>query len=216
MTIHHEPDRILVIRDVVDMYWAMRIFGNVCALAGNYQETWKEGEVLMTHLDDFSSYTDEGLRKALLQPADQQVVWLEKNDTATRSRMIEPTRAPTKMPWGLALRQARQELHYQWNARPGGMIVSGETAMGLQEVVPGSRYPGDSNPVGAPVPPPQPRVNQVGDLVGAPRTKRGRGQRLPQGSAQVSTGDQANTSTNSTPHLRPNTCANPTSKQIMP
>ena len=91
---------ILVISNVVDMYWAMEIYGNTCGLAGNYMVEYNGQQVLMAHIDDFTHYAKDGLRKALLQPVSGQLAWLERNDTATRSRMIELTRAPTRMPWG--------------------------------------------------------------------------------------------------------------------
>ena len=142
----HEPNRVLSIESVVDIYWALRTWAYACGLAGNYETDFDGKKVLMAPFTTFIDYADESLRKALLQAPGTQLQWLERNDTATRSRMMQLTRSPTKMPWGAALELSLKELSNLWNSLPSNVLLTqGDAATSLREVVPGRSNIGDSD-----------------------------------------------------------------------
>ena len=146
VSLHYEPDRVLALNSVVDMYWALRTWANAVALAGNFEIAYEGKSGVCAPLALFLDYADEALRKSLRQPQGLQVQWLERTDTATRGRMIQLVRAPMKMPLGVALKPAITELQYQWNSLPQQNVISlGELGVGMREVCPGQSNVGDSD-----------------------------------------------------------------------
>ena len=56
--VQHEPDRVLVLTDVVDNYWALRTWGNAAASAGNFECEWEKRRLPCAHLTDSLGYAD--------------------------------------------------------------------------------------------------------------------------------------------------------------
>ena len=90
----------------------------------------------MAHLDDFSpTPMSASARRSFNHRQSRSVVGKERRGDQGPSDRADQGSNPHAL--GQGSEAGAVKVHYQWNARPGGAITSGDTAMQLQEVVPG-------------------------------------------------------------------------------
>ena len=112
-------DKSLVIRNVTQYYFGLRILGHGMAYAGNWDHPSKlypGTMVKMCPLGVNMEYADEALRYAMLWDGSPHVVlqMLRERDIATRSHMVQLMRRD--YPQGEALREAMKELKQDWKS----------------------------------------------------------------------------------------------------
>ena len=112
-------DKSLVIRNVTQYYFGLRILGHAMAYAGNWDfasQLHKGTQVKMCPLGVNIEYADEALRYAMLWDGAPHVVlqMLRERDIATRSHMVQLMRRD--WPQGEALREAMKELKQDWKS----------------------------------------------------------------------------------------------------
>ena len=112
-------EKSLIIRNVTQYYFGLRILGHGMAYAGNWDfpSVLHPGtQVKMCPLGVNMEYADEALRYAMLWDGPPHVVlqMLRERDIATRSHMVQLMRRD--YPQGEALREAMKELKQDWKA----------------------------------------------------------------------------------------------------
>ena len=115
VTVDELPDR--VVKDIFSYYWALRVYANAAAKAGNYlvDSTTEPGKkVTFAPLDKNVDYADHAIRQATAREGSQgqMVDWLRERDVHTRGLVVNFMR--NGMSQGEALTQALAKSELMW------------------------------------------------------------------------------------------------------
>ena len=113
--------------NIVEYYWALRVITNAWSWGGLFEASDHHGtRKLFISLTDAQQYADFALRNTV-EFGQGPLVWLQRNDLLTRSKMASLIRRGYT--GGSALTEAVKQCHLEWHA-PALQVSSGAGACG--------------------------------------------------------------------------------------
>ena len=109
-----QEETSVAIGNIVEYYWALRVLTNAWSWGGLFEATDHDGSrKLFISLTDAQQYADFALRNTV-EYGQGSLVWLQRNDLLTRSKMASLIRRGYT--GGSALIEAVKQCHLEWHA----------------------------------------------------------------------------------------------------
>ena len=126
----------VVPKNVVDVYWCLRVLANAWAKAGNYEvdsKSFPGTKVIMMPLATGLDYADRALRVVLGSgvPSVDAMSWLERRDRITRTAMANLIQQ--KWPAGEALTKAIEKTAGDWTVIHNACVVGPHDGLAFVE-----------------------------------------------------------------------------------